>query len=917
MPADAPAIYCLDLASHPQRRERMERRLRHHGLLDHTTFVEAVNVEGPADRESAEWRTRAARACGASHLKAIRAMLADPGAAVAGAIVCEGDVLLHNEFAGRLAAVTANMPLGTPLVSLGYALDHWHRDFTWAGRRPQERNLCRLVPAAVWCSHMYWISPAYAQRVLDLHGETPVDELTPITEHLVIHPSGGVCSWPPLALQDVIDSTIRPREELRFHFEAQRFWPYSEYAAGEPDPPESPLAETNGAAEAKSIGLCMIVRDEAAVIERCLESMLPLIDTWTICDTGSTDGTPGLIEELLADVPGRLHHREFRDFGTTRTELMELAAGSADYLLLVDADQTLERRGPLPPLEADAYLLRYAGGLDYAVPRLVRGDRRWWYEGSTHEYLATEGEHGLEVLEGLAVHHHADSGTRSEKLERDTRLLERDLDANPEDVRATFYLAQTLRDRGETERAIALYRRRVELGGWDEEVFYAAYQAGVVTGWSDPEAAIPLLEAAFERRPSRAEPLHELSRLCRQLGRHRDAYEYARRGLDVPYPEDLLFVHRDVYEWGLAFELAVAAFWIGEVEEAFEVNERLLEEGRMPGEFAAAASANRDRCLEALPARHPARASRAPRLEELLRGGFDVGEVRLEVEPAWPQFNPTIAADGDGFRMIVRTSNYRLVNGVYHPVGNDSVIRTLNYLVELDGSLELREVSPLVDTDGGPPRYPSWVEGWEDLRLTQTGGRWLALAAARDRNADAVCEIALLGLEANQIDDVRMLPGPEPGRHEKNWMPFVAGDELRIVYSTAPTVVFRCDPASGQLQRLSEHSVEAELPELRGGSQGVPVPGGHMFVVHEAHWHGPGRRYHHRFVLIDDDHRLAGLSRPFTFTGNAIELCAGLASRGNDLVLTFGVGDRAAAIGICDCDQAMGLLDSPHGGSGA
>ena len=247
---------------------------------------------------------------------------------------------------------------------------------------------------------------------------------------------------------------------------------------------------------------------------------------------------------------------------------MELAAGSADYLLLLDADQTLEDRGPLPPLDADSYLLRYAGGLDYAVPRLVRGDRRWWYEGSTHEYLAADGEIAQQPLEGLLVHHHADSGTRAEKLERDRGMLEAELDERPDDQRATFYLAQTLADAGELDAAIALYRRRVELGGWDEEVFYAAYRAGVLKGESDPEAAMPLLAEAARLRPSRAEPLHELSRLARQRGRHREAYEYAKRGLEVPYPEDLLFVHRDVYEWGLLFELAVAAFLCGEVDEA-------------------------------------------------------------------------------------------------------------------------------------------------------------------------------------------------------------------------------------------------------------------------------------------------------------------------------------------------------------
>jgi glycosyltransferase involved in cell wall biosynthesis len=135
-----------------------------------------------------------------------------------------------------------------------------------------------------------------------------------------------------------------------------------------------------------TIGLAMIVRDEAAVIERCLQSVLPLIDAWTIVDTGSTDGTAELIASTLADVPGHLHRRRWQDFGANRTELMQLAAGSADYLLLLDADMTVVVTNPVGELDADEYLVRHLGDLEYRVGRLVRGDRPWCFVGSTHEH---------------------------------------------------------------------------------------------------------------------------------------------------------------------------------------------------------------------------------------------------------------------------------------------------------------------------------------------------------------------------------------------------------------------------------------------------------------------------------------------------------------------------------------------------
>jgi hypothetical protein len=56
--------------------------------------------------------------------------------------------------------------------------------------------------------------------------------------------------------------------------------------------------------------------------------------------------------------------------------------------------------------------------------------------------------------------HHADSGTRGEKFERDLRLLSEDFEREPHNGRTVFYLAQTHRDLGRLDDAIRLYERR-------------------------------------------------------------------------------------------------------------------------------------------------------------------------------------------------------------------------------------------------------------------------------------------------------------------------------------------------------------------------------------------------------------------------------------------------------------------------
>jgi hypothetical protein len=649
----------------------------------------------------------------------------------------------------------------------------------------------------------------------------------------------------------------------------------------------------------------MIVRNEEAVIGRCLDSLAGLVDHWTICDTGSTDRTREIVSERLAGVPGRLHLRRWVDFGHNRSEAMELARGTADYLLLVDADMTVVRRGALPELTADAYLLRETGPLDHAVIRLVRGGRRWWYEGSTHEYVATDGGFRQEQLDAIAIEHHEDGGTRPEKLLRDVGLLRLDVQRRPDDPRPVFYLGQTYRGLGREELAIEHYRLRARMGGWEEEAFYAAFQAAALLARRDPVAGTAALLEAWQRRPSRAEPLYELSRTYRLLGQPAVARLFAEEGLKLSYPSDLLFVHRPVYEWGLRLERALAASDVGDLDVARADLLELLRANVLPRDAersVATALADVDRRLGLLEDSPAVDAIRLAALAPSTR----IGEIVLDVTPDWPCFNPSIAADGDGFRMIVRTANYAVGRGVLHREG---ILHNVNYLVTLDGTLAVTRIEPLLDETTGLIRHASQVRGYEDCRLFEHDGVWYATATVCELNPVERREIALLTLDGASIVGIDVLQGPDPSRHEKNWMPFVHDGHLDLLYACEPTRVLRHDVGRGLTTTVAAHGGPDVAREFRGGSQGLPVAGGFLFVVHQVDRSGPTVRYLHRFVRFDDALALTSLSPAFSFTGDEIEFCAGMARHGDDLVLSFGVGDAAAGLALVSLAEVERLLE--------
>ena len=346
------------------------------------------------------------------------------------------------------------------------------------------------------------------------------------------------------------------------------------------------------------ICLCMIVRNEAAVIGRCLASVRSLISSWVIVDTGSTDGTRELIRAALAGVPGELHERPWVDFGHNRSELVELARGHGDYLLLIDADMTLA--GELPAdLDAEAYSLRQGDGvLAYRNVRLVRGDLPWRYVGATHEYIECVA-HAVEArpLDTAWIEDHGDGGAKADKFERDRRLLEADLARRPDDPRSTFYLAQTLRDLGEREAAIRLYDRRVKLGGWEEEVFFARFQAGVLRAdLGDWPAGLTGLIAAWESRPGRLEPLYEIASRLRLRGEYQSAFAFAARGIDRPLPDDVLFLSPWIWRYGMLVEYSISAYWVGEVAMAASACERLLAMNDLPDAYRHSTRQNLELC---------------------------------------------------------------------------------------------------------------------------------------------------------------------------------------------------------------------------------------------------------------------------------------------------------------------------------
>lgn len=353
-----------------------------------------------------------------------------------------------------------------------------------------------------------------------------------------------------------------------------------------------------------TICLNMIVRNEAHIVHEVLDCVAPYISAWCIVDTGSDDGTQEIIRAHMArlGIPGELHERPWRNFGHNRSEALELAAGRADYIWVVDADDLVIGTPDFSQLNADSCELRYGppDGFTYWRQQIFRDGLPWKYGGVVHEFIMCDQPFRIQRMLG---DYHLDSrrlGGRNldpQKYARDRDLLLTEVERDPEDSRSVFYLAQSYFDLGDFANARRWYQRRAEMGGWDEEVYYSMLRVGesmlrLEEPWPSVQDAFL---RAYESRPTRAEALHAIACYYRQQNRFQLGHMYAKQAASIPVPaDDILFVWTGAHSWAALDEQAVCASQLGLHSEAFAICRQLLAGDKLAPADRVRVGVNRD-----------------------------------------------------------------------------------------------------------------------------------------------------------------------------------------------------------------------------------------------------------------------------------------------------------------------------------
>lgn len=326
----------------------------------------------------------------------------------------------------------------------------------------------------------------------------------------------------------------------------------------------------------------LMVKNEEAVMVKTLKPFIEGgVKQFLIFDTGSTDKTVEVTDKYLksSKVSYFIEQEPFIDFAASRTRALRLAEQkfpNAEFMLMPDAEWYLVHTENLLKIceqlkkesETSYYVRIMNKDTDFYVPRLIRCHKNVKFWGRVHEVLdqPTMIRLPLDIYFFLDPSHFGIEKSQK-RWQRDKELLLADHLKEPQNTRTCFYLAQTFMCLGDFANARKYYKKRIDLGGWDEEVYIATYRLALCTEMQYPnhpknwQKAERYYLRAYSQRPSRAEPLIRVAHYHLNQKNMPLAYLYANQASKIQYPmNDILFIEKEAYE-NTRFEILGQASW--------------------------------------------------------------------------------------------------------------------------------------------------------------------------------------------------------------------------------------------------------------------------------------------------------------------------------------------------------------------
>jgi len=284
--------------------------------------------------------------------------------------------------------------------------------------------------------------------------------------------------------------------------------------------------------------------------------------------------------------------------------------------------------------------------------------------------------------------------------------------------------------------------------------------------------------------------------------------------------------------------------------------------------------------------------------------------INITIDPQYTGSSSALVKNDKGFLLNLRGVNYHInKHGGYIIRDPEGIVRTKNYLIDLDENLRIKgEHRELLD-HSGVSTYPVRVRGMEDVRLFGDHQFFCTRLDVNPRSVPQICygEYDPITGAVSKILALRTTPDIQC---EKNWMPLVKDGTVHFVHTVFPLRLYKLDTTTG-VTTLVNTAVnidpKLDLGSFRGSGGLIPYKDGWLGSVHQVYHDNP-RKYFHRLVWFNQEFTIMKYSRIFFFDSPNIEFSLSMCLNSTDLLIPYSFRDNSSRIAVLPLEELDAML---------
>ncbi len=303
------------------------------------------------------------------------------------------------------------------------------------------------------------------------------------------------------------------------------------------------------------VAACLTVKgtdDEAELLDKCLKSVSKHVDGifLNVNHVEGIEPSQSVLDVARAYTDNIIVTVWEDDFAKARNANTAQVPKDYDWIIWLDTDDTVDRPEKIKPVADkskgfDCVYVDYLYDKDeddnpltvHMVGRLFKNNGAHQWKGRIHETLIETRGVTQGATKDFTIIHNADEDRKGRSLERNIKLLEKQLidETKDPDPRTFYYLAGTYMDAGDTESAKQLFADYLTLSGWDQERSAAHTKLGRIyfEEGNRAEAKKNFMQAIGED-PTDPEPRVEMGSLELDLKQYAKAVNWLEGVVKMP-----------------------------------------------------------------------------------------------------------------------------------------------------------------------------------------------------------------------------------------------------------------------------------------------------------------------------------------------------------------------------------------------